>query len=240
MGLANFIWQGFPITSVFKGGHRKKDNFEAAQFIGVDIDDSQLDLEMLYNEEFFRKHGAIVHRTKSSTPEAPRSRLIFCLQSPVRDAEEFRLIQRGVTSLYPDADPACVDPARWFWGNAGLQELGDVDGIRVRPDNWLPNELAVTLGENASRSERPQGPIVMPTGDLDKALRGLIAKSSNGNRNAALNWYAHKLGKENVPWTTVEQQARNFQAAVDDPRDPFPAKEAIRTAQSGWQAGMRA
>jgi hypothetical protein len=137
IGLANFIYNGFPVTSWFKNGKRDAEHFMLSQFIAVDIDHSDRNVHQFAEDEFFTKYGSLAHATKSHTPESPRSRLFFVLDEPVEDAKLYKKLIYGVSRLYPDYDPACVDSARWFWGNKGIN-VNDI----VITDNRLPVETA--------------------------------------------------------------------------------------------------
>lgn len=121
-------------------GKRKVENFHLAQHIAVDMDcgDKRASIETLRLHPLVQTYGAIIHETPSHTPEAPRARVIFILDEPIRTAEGYRAALSVVTEQFPGADPACVDPARFFYGNGRLEAMQRPDGIWFAPEICLP------------------------------------------------------------------------------------------------------
>lgn len=121
-------------------GPRKVENFQLAQHIAVDIDagDRRGDITELVRHPLVQGYGAIIHETPSSTPYAPRARVIFPLDEPIRTAEGYKAAIQVVTELFDGADPACVDAARFFFGNGYLGFYQHTDGIWFTPDACLP------------------------------------------------------------------------------------------------------
>lgn len=121
-------------------GIRKVENFQLAQHIAVDIDtgDKRADLEELARHPLVQGYGAIIHETPSHTPYAPRARVIFILDEPIRTAEGYKAAIQVVTDLFDGADPACVDAARFFFGNGKLGFYQHSAGIWFAEDVCLP------------------------------------------------------------------------------------------------------
>jgi len=137
--LCNAIYLGFAYCP-WMDGKRKVENFKEAQHIAVDLDtgDKRADIEELVRHPLVQGYGAIIHETPSHTPYAPRARVIFPLDEPIRTAEGYKAAIQVVTELFDGADPACVDAARFFFGNGKLGFYQHTDGIWFMPDACLP------------------------------------------------------------------------------------------------------
>lgn len=139
MRFCNAIYMGFPYCP-WMDGRRKVENFQLAQHIAIDMDcgDERADVETLARHPLVQSYGAIIHETPSHKPDAPRSRVIFILDEPIQDAHGYKVAIQTVTDLFDGSDPACVDSARFFYGNGKLQMLGRTEGIWFNPEACLP------------------------------------------------------------------------------------------------------
>ena len=75
------IRAGYSFSPVMLGNHRSQANFLSAQHLVLDFDngDETCSLDALEADPFIRAHAALLYATPSSTPEAPRSRVVFLL-----------------------------------------------------------------------------------------------------------------------------------------------------------------
>ena len=139
MEMCNYISIGRAYCA-WMSGIRKVDNFEAGQMIAVDIDagDKRGDIEELVRHPLVQGYGAIIHETPSHTPYAPRARVIFPLDEAIVTAAGYKAAIQVVTDLFDGADPACVDAARFFFGNGKIGFYQHCDGIWFAPDACLP------------------------------------------------------------------------------------------------------
>lgn len=139
MRFCNAIYMGFPYCP-WMDGRRKVENFQLAQHIAIDMDcgDSRADMETLTRHPLVQTYGAIIHETPSHRFDAPRARVIFILDEPINDAAGYKVAIQTVTDLFDGSDPACVDSARFFYGNGKLQMLGRTEGIWFNPEACLP------------------------------------------------------------------------------------------------------
>lgn len=121
MRLCNAIYQGRPFCP-WMNGRRKQENFNQAQHIGVDLDtgDYRSSFDALVEHPLVIQYGAIIYETPSHKPMAPKSRVVFLLDEPITSVDGYRLALEAVYSLFDGADPACVDPSRFFFGNGKL------------------------------------------------------------------------------------------------------------------------
>lgn len=114
---ANAIYTGHAYAAWHKG-RRSLANFQCAQHIALDMDtgDERSDPDKLMQHAFVQAYAALIHSTPSSTPEAPRSRIVFVLDQCITSAESYQAAARFMVAMFPGADPACTDASRFFFG----------------------------------------------------------------------------------------------------------------------------
>ena len=156
MRFVNAIYLGHPYCPQMDG-KRKAENFRCAQHIAIDMDcgDQRASIDALSKHPLVAMYGAIIHETPSHTPEAPRARVIFILDEPIHSAEGYKAALAVVTELFDGSDPACVDAARFFYGNGKLGEQQRTEGVWFRPDACLPlSELRRFARIRADKAKR--------------------------------------------------------------------------------------
>ena len=125
---------------VYRNNHRKEGNFVSSQLIGIEIDKGFYSTANLASDEFIKMHACLIYATSSSTPERPRSRILFILDKLITDRTIYRdlvaRLQRRLSNF--DVDPVCKDAARLFHGSK-------TDDFLVFPDNILPVDLIATF-----------------------------------------------------------------------------------------------
>lgn len=121
--LAVHIWRGYSFTPVWKES-RREGNFVSAGHIAFDFDagnqTSGLDY-LMRDGTFAWMFASFGYSTPSSTPAAPRSRLVFILEYPIYSPQEYRNVYQAVAWYMAldgsHTDPACKDPLRLYYGN---------------------------------------------------------------------------------------------------------------------------
>lgn len=106
---------GYATSAELTGDHRNDENFVSRELIMVDID-SGMTIEELLDNEWYQEYGAGYYITPSYTVEKPRFRILFRLEQPETDSQRLRKINRGLLALFVQADQACKDPTRIFYG----------------------------------------------------------------------------------------------------------------------------
>lgn len=139
MRFCNAVYLGYPYCAWMEGA-RKVENFKLAQHIAVDMDcgDKRAEFDSLTQHPLVQAYGAIIHETPSHLPIAPRARVIFILDEPIQDANGYKAAIQTVADMFDGCDPACVDAARFFYGNGKLHALGRTEGIWFNPEACLP------------------------------------------------------------------------------------------------------
>lgn len=120
-GLASDIWRGFSFCPVF-AERRKKENFRKAWHIAFDFDRGDSSLDALSNHEFINIFSSFAYSTPSSTPDNPRSRVVFIFDQPYTNISDYeQLYQALLWWLELPADPSCKDALRLFYGSPGCK-----------------------------------------------------------------------------------------------------------------------
>lgn len=136
-GIAGRIYDGCAITTWHRNNWRTSANYLLGQHIGIDFDagDNSSNLVALCADPFIKKYAAIVYTTPSHTPEAPRSRVVFLLDTPIHQAKNYTLAVSALLWLYGTADRKCKDPVRFFYG-------GKPGACQME---WEPNVLPLVV-----------------------------------------------------------------------------------------------
>ena len=112
------VSQGHAFSTMVKG-YRKKTNFICGQHIGLDFDteDYQSSFKGLMENEYIAKYAHFMYSTPSSTPDAPRTRVVFILPEPVYNNEEYTDLAKYTVKSFGVNDTKCNDPCRIFYGS---------------------------------------------------------------------------------------------------------------------------
>ena len=116
---AHAIYDGHPFTTWHANGWRTSANYVCGQHLGLDFDagDQSATLPALIANPFIHRHANILYTTPSHTPEAPRARVVFLLDTPIMQAKNYALAAAALLWLFGTADRACRDAARFWYGS---------------------------------------------------------------------------------------------------------------------------
>jgi hypothetical protein len=128
--IANEIYCGHPFTTWHKNNWRNAANYHLGQHIGIDFDteDERSTLPYLAKDKFIKKFAALVYTTPSHTPDAPRARVLFLLDTPISQAKNYTAAVSALLWLFGTADRQCKDACRFFYGshNCDLEWIDSV------------------------------------------------------------------------------------------------------------------
>ena len=113
--VAGHISLGRAIAPQYEGGHRRGANFIKSGFLAADVDDG-MSLEDALDHAMVRHHGGLIHTTASHTPERHRFRVLFFLDEPIHDGQDWADAQLGIAVLF-SSDRTVSDRARMVYGN---------------------------------------------------------------------------------------------------------------------------
>ena len=104
---------GCAFSAVMRNNYRTTANFVSAQHIGLDDDRGthESSVDALAEDPFIADYAAFIYESPSSTPEHPKSRIVFLLDQPFTDAAEYRTAQEALWFLFQVTDPF-GDPTR--------------------------------------------------------------------------------------------------------------------------------
>ena len=182
--IAHTIRSGYAIAPQCDG-RRKAANFRAAQHVGVDLDDGTYSWDELVHMPIVVMHAAIVHTTASHTREHPRYRVLFLLEEPITDPDDYtQAVGAFMGAFGAAADPACKDPARLFFGAEDCSLLHMPDNVVTADDlaailEAYPPDLQVDpqkekIPQNTARPATvatPTDSAIVPPSELSAARR---------------------------------------------------------------------
>jgi hypothetical protein len=119
---------GYATSAELSSDNRKEANFVSRQLLMVDID-SGMTIPELLNNDFYNYCGAGFYATPSFTEELHKFRICFVLEQPETDANRLRKINRGLLKVFEQADEACKDPCRLFYGTPDCMLYEQTDKI---------------------------------------------------------------------------------------------------------------
>ncbi|MBT2697029.1 hypothetical protein J7E79_06340 [Bacillus sp. ISL-40] len=94
---------------------RSKVNWESQQVIALDFDEG-LTLDEAKNDVFFKQHAAFLYTTFRHMRSHHKFRVVFVLDKPLTQYKDFEYIIDNLLKRYPQADRACRDGSRLFFG----------------------------------------------------------------------------------------------------------------------------
>jgi hypothetical protein len=106
---------GTAIAPALISDHRTEETFVSHEIALVDIDGG-MTLQQLQEHPFYKLYGSGYYTTPSHRDDDPRFRIIYRLPVPIADPEAMRIIYQGLMALHGNADIACKDSARLFYG----------------------------------------------------------------------------------------------------------------------------
>lgn len=120
--LGNHISQGYPWMQGVLGGNGKrwKVNVKFADVLALDFDDG-LTIEQAKAHPFIAVHSGLIIESASSTPEHNKFRIVFRLSHRLEGFEAVEAATKYLLHLFPDADQACKDACRFYFGASGKE-----------------------------------------------------------------------------------------------------------------------
>lgn len=246
-------------VSALTKNYRHQTNFKSAQVMGVDLDSGGFNPERLVREnKLVHDHALVVYATPKSTPEAPRTRVLFLLDEPITDPKLYVRYARRLIQSFGVADAKCRDVARIFYGT----RQDDVLRFHTLMDSggrWLKLSQLEALPPHPDEAWEDRGPMErkpLPAGTSEDDAKlyaaeqerviawalGHVASGIEGqSRNANLNEAAFRLGRLiATQWSTyTEAQAWDILMRVAPiGQGDFTEHEAIATIRSGLASGQ--
>ena len=114
-------------------GWRQSSHFVETSLLYMDhaTGDEASSIPHLSADPFIKSYSAYLYSTPSSTPEYPKSRVVYQVAQAISDPINYRRAVLALLYRYPSADRSTHDPARFFYGAKPGTEI-------VRLGNILP------------------------------------------------------------------------------------------------------
>ncbi|WP_312471240.1 hypothetical protein [Neobacillus sp.] len=109
---------------------RSKVNWESQQVIALDFDEG-LTLDEAKNDEFFKQNAAFLYTTFSHKDCHHKFRVVFVLDKPLTRYKDFENIMDSLLEQYPQADKACRDGSRLFFGGREATPFNSNNRLKV-------------------------------------------------------------------------------------------------------------
>jgi len=147
--IAAEIYDGHAFTTVCDPLWRKAENYKLGQHLALDFDteDQRSTIPVLLKDPFISRYGSIIYTTPSHTPDKPRARVVFLLDTPIQQATNYTKAAAALLWIFGAADRQCKDPVRFFYGGRpGACEM-----------EWLPGVLPLDVVKDLIRRYESTG-----------------------------------------------------------------------------------
>lgn len=215
---------GYATSAELTGDHRNDENFVSRELIMVDID-SGMTIEELLDNDWYNTYGAGFYATPSYTDDKPRFRIMFRLATPAIDSQRLRKINRGLLALFAQADQACKDPTRIFYGtpNCVIKECKQ----ELLTDDFADVLVAITEQLDAEQQAERTDPADYPVLD-DERKKRIITRLRQSYVGEYETW-------RNIGWGL---KAGGFDLAdFQYVTQGMMSKKTAQDAKTVWEAG---
>jgi hypothetical protein len=239
--IANLIYLGHPFTTQHEhkriwipnskmqaGGHwsayRRMENYICGQHIAIDFDteDMRSSLSHLVQDKFIQKYAHLIYTTPSHTPETPRARVFFTLDTPIMQAKNYALGAAALLWLFGTADRQCKDPCRFFYGSKDCEieylsnelPLGVVkmliqqyqaSGSNAKRQHERRNFSAPTDQQEVAEALRKISPWAIDYEQWLSILMGIHHAFGDGGLALAESWADGTPGEVERKWRSFKQ-----------------------------------
>jgi len=196
------IWNGYGYATALNGTNRAKKNFKEAWHIAIDFDteDDASSLDTIASHALAQQFGSFAYSTPSSTPDNPRSRLVFVMTEPITDYKKYETLVKAMIKEFGGADESCKDATRLFFGSKHCKVVGIWSYLPTEAANYIIERYE--LEAEAAKPQQPQNVITLPqTGDCSRyvaaAVEGELATlrlAASGERHQQLLKSAFAVG----------------------------------------------
>jgi len=197
------IWNGYGYSTALTGTNRAKKNFKEAWHVALDFDteDERSSLDAIADMSWAFQFGSFVYSTPSSTPDKPRSRLVFVMMEPITDYKKYELLVKAMIKEFGGADEACKDATRLFFGSKQCQVKGIWSYLPAKAADAMIARYREKIA--AERPPQPQNVIVLPqTGDSSRYVAAaveselaILRQAGKGERHQQLLKSAFAVGQ---------------------------------------------
>jgi len=231
--IANRIYSGNAFTTWHSNHWRHASNYIQGQHIGLDFDteDERSSLDYLAKESFIAQYGSLIYTTPSHTQDNPRARVVFLLDTPIYQAQNYVMAATAMTWLYSAADAKCKDAARFFYGSHHC----DVEYM----DHVLPLDVVkgiISKYKATGQQTRRYTERNLTDTDAAHMVDKAIIQAGEGERNNYGYWLACRWAEAGISQTLAEEYILDYQRAVSEKgRSEYSEHEALLAVRSAYK-----
>ncbi len=151
----------------FKNNYRNKKSFISSNIIGIDIDHG-LTIQEVLKDKFVQDNALLLYTSSSHSSKEHRFRIIFKLDETYTSGKQIEQVIKVLINHF-NADPACKDCCRIFYGNknAKVKVFGKILNLKESEDE-RNNVNNMAINDNSSVCEISNDNI---TKNIDYLLR---------------------------------------------------------------------
>ena len=201
--LLRHIYRGNAFAPVWDGW-KSGERMSRVDYLAFDLDENSV--EDVKKNQFCNFFAAFAYSTPSSTPDAPKSRVLFLLDTPLvkGEHEKFARFHEAIAwRLNSDGlktDPACKDILRFFYGSprcetwqnwsmleqAGIEMIArELDEVKEKAPKPAPKPVNIAAANDLSAA--------FLRAALDRRLQA-VREAPDGSRHAARAKTGYLLG----------------------------------------------
>jgi len=150
----------------------KNDNWTEQSIFALDFDKGFITIEGVY--ERFKLYDIVPqlwYYSFSHSETLAKFRVILFLDEPVIDISIHKVIADGLLSLFPEADPACKDRARYFFGGTGATIVNEDPISTLQLFNLLAIE---TITKDSGKTRKLPIQYLNNTGNLSVSKQAFL------------------------------------------------------------------
>lgn len=250
--IANLIYMGHPFTTWHKDHWRHGKNYQLGQHIGLDFDteDKHSSLPYLAADKFIKQYASLIYTTPSHTPEAPRARVLFLLDTPIQQSPNYVLAVSSLLWLFGTGDRQCKDSVRFFYGsvNCDLEYLNNTlplsvvktliadyqkTGLKVKRSHENGNYTPSANQEEVAAALKLIDPQQIDYSDWLGVLMGIHKEFGSAGLQLAESWADGLPGE-------VERKWKSFTDKGNEKGATTIARVFAVAKNFGWTKGMTA
>ena len=235
LDIANLIYTGHAYTTWHQNQWRHGDNYVLGQHIALDFDteDERSTLAFLMQDRFITKYAALAYTTPTHTPDKPRARVVFLLDTPIHQPNNYTLAVMSLLWLFGAADPKAKDAVRFFYGSVDC----DIEFVnQVLPLSTVKDIIARYQATGVQEKKEQE---YKPTNYKDVAystVQTCIQMAREGGRNNLGFWLACRLAENGIPKTQAEDYMRMYHSQLNHlGRTEYTYHEAMASLHSAYR-----
>lgn len=143
---------GIATSAELASDNRRDSEFVSRELFMVDIDNG-MNIEELFDNDFYNQYGAGFYTTPSHTDQAHRFRMMFRTETPIYNNQLAKYILMALMRQFNHADIACKDSTRIFYGTV------DCPIFEIR-DNILSDAQVAELVAKEIEIEQTSRPLL--------------------------------------------------------------------------------